>query len=230
MQEKRSRAALTYSVSLMPPGSSRHPEWILMYCKGLTARRIAELCGVVEGTVTSCLRAARASNPDLVHDHQRNVPEKKPTSVWFERFKALRWFHEQNGRFPSPKSKDAEDRRLARWLTDQRAQRKADRLSQEKLAWLGSLPGWQAPQRSRMDTERWERRLAELKAYRCEHDRWPRRRNSDSEHERVLGVWLHTRRQEASRNEMSKGRRTALDAAVPGWNTWKTKNQELSRK
>lgn len=145
-----------------------------MYRKGLTVRQIAELCGAVRGTVASHVRVASASDPDLLVEHQRNAPEKKPSPIWLARFDALQLFKEQRGRFPSPKSQDADDRKLARWLTDQRAQFKAGSLTEQKLGHMAALPGWETPQRPRIDAERWERRLDELQAYKAEHGRWPR--------------------------------------------------------
>lgn len=202
---------------------SLHPEWDLMYRQGLTVRQVADLCGAVRGTVDRHIRLQKQRDPSLHADHEKNLPPVPPrsvTPVWAGNLEAVKQFRDEHGRYPTSKNPDHEARRLARWLTDQRARLKAGRLSAEKQERLAALPDWAASQRPRIDAERWEHRLDELRSFRAEQRRWPRHRNAASEHERVLGVWLHSRRQEAYRNVLPNERREALNEAVPGWNTW----------
>lgn len=203
-----------------------HPEWDLMYSQGLTVRRIAELCGAVKGTVDRHIRLQKKRDPSLQANHERNLPPAKSrpaTALWLANLEAVKHFEEQHGRYPTSKNPDREARRLARWLTEQRARLKAGTLSNQKQERMAALHDWEATQRPRIDAERWQQRLDQLIIFRAEHQRWPRHRNSESEHERVLGVWLHSRRQEAYRGAMPNERREALNEAVPGWNTWNEK-------
>lgn len=201
-----------------------HPEWDLMYSQGLTVRRIAELCGAVKGTVDRHIRIQKQLDPNLQANHEKNVPpvtSRPLTALWLANLESMKHFREQHGRYPTSKNPDHEARRLARWLTDQRARLKAGTLSNQKQEHMAVLPDWEASQRPRIDAERWQQRLDQLIIFMAEHQRWPRHRNFDSENQRVLGVWLHSRRQEASRRTLPKNREAALDEAVPGWNTWK---------
>lgn len=206
---------------------SAHPEWDLMYRKGLTVRQIADLCGAVGATVASHLRVSKKLDPGIYHDHVLNRPGQKPGRIWLQRFSELKSFQQKYRKFPSKKSDDPEVVRLARWLTDQRAKLKAGTLSPAKRERLTEIAGWATSQRPSVDEERWQLRLQELQVFFHREGRWPRHRNSQSEHERMLGVWLHSRRQEASRGRLKGSSLKALNDAVPGWNTWRTREREL---
>ncbi|WP_461163598.1 helicase associated domain-containing protein [Arthrobacter sp. R4-81] len=209
---------------------SLHPEWDLMYRQGLTVKQIAELCGVVRGTVDRHIHIQKQRDPSLRTAHDRNLPASKTHpigKVWQANLEGVKEFRDKHGRYPTSKNPDHVARRLARWLTDQRARLKAGTLSQAKQDLMAGLPDWAANQRPRIDAERWEQRLGQLRTFRVENQRWPRHRASASEHERVLGVWLHSRRQEAIRDAMPKDQRTALDREIPGWNTWKPRDRIL---
>lgn len=176
------------------------------------------------------IRLQKKQDPSLQANHEKNLPPAKSrpaTALWLANLEAVKQFKEQHGRYPTSKNLDHEARRLARWLTDQRARLKAGTLSNQKQERLSSLPGWEASQRPRIDAERWQQRLDQLIIFRAEHQRWPRHRNFDSEHERVLGVWLHSRRQEAINRRMNDRQRTTLDAMTPGWNTWKESRRKF---
>jgi hypothetical protein len=204
---------------------SLHPEWDLMYRKGLSVRQIADLCGAVLGTVDRHIRLQKLRDAGLGAEHEANRPVKaRPIgSLWSQNLEAVSAFHGEHGAFPTSGNDDLDTRRLARWLTLQRSRLKAGSLTPEKLRRLDDLSGWQIPQRPAIDEKRWQRRLAHLQAFKAEHRRWPRHRKAESDAERVLGVWLHGRRQEASEGRMSSEHQTTLDDTVPGWNTWKTK-------
>lgn len=202
-----------------------------MYRQGLTVRQIAELCSVVQGTVDRHIRLQKQRDPSLYAEHEKNVPPVKSrpiSAIWLANLEAMKQFHEHHGLYPTSKNPDQDARRLARWLTNQRARLDAGRLSQEKQERMAALPGWEDSQRQRIDAERWERRLEEVRVFRAEHLRWPRHRKSGSEHERVLGVWLHSRRQEAINGRMNEHHRTTLDAMSPEWNTWNASRSKLN--
>ena len=63
--------------------------------------------------------------------------------------------------------------------------------------------------------EQWSARLAELQAWRSQHDSWPSGHAPDRV-ERSLGTWLGNQR--AGRH-LTAQRRSRLDAACPGWDS-----------
>jgi hypothetical protein len=205
-------------------GESRHPEWDLMYRQGLTAGRIAAICGARRQTVARHIQERVNIDPAIEHERVSNPPAGPfpPSPVWFSRLEAVRLFKEQHGTFPSSRSQDEAERKLAHWLSEQRRRARAGDLTAAKRAALAAIPGWETPLRQIVDERRWQGLLAELVAYKNEHGRWPSYRGALSEQERVLGVWLHARRQEASQRTLAEERRARLDTAVPGWNTWRT--------
>jgi hypothetical protein len=155
------------------------------------------------------------------HVSHRPAGPFPPSPKWFSRLEAARLFMEQHGTVPSSRSQDRAERKLANWLSVQRRLARAGDLTAAKRDALAAIPGWETPLRQIVDERRWQGRLAELVAYRNEHKRWPRYRGALNEQERVLGVWLHARRQEASRRTLAQERQARLDTAVPGWNTWR---------
>lgn len=201
---------------------SLHPEWDLMYRKGLSVSKIASLCGAVKGTVDRHIRLRKQADSSLQEDHENNRPAPKPRPSWYVTLEAVAFFHAQHGVYPTP-SADPEVDRLARWLTAQRAALRAQALTQAKHEALRVLPQWSEPQRPRLDAERWDRRLMELQMFKETHGRWPQWKRPGDEHERLLGVWLHARRQEASSLGLSNEHKIRLDRDVPGWNTWRSR-------
>jgi hypothetical protein len=207
-------------------GESRHPEWDLMYRKGLTVGRIAILCGAVRETVGRHLRVQRAKFPDMQAEHEACRPEPKPTPLrpsWLANIKELSALVEAGVRYPTSSDPDPERRRLGYWLSAQRRAQRDGRLSQAKLAALTALPKWNENQRLELAQKRWQERLAELQAFKTLHGRWPRFRNPGSEAERIVGVWLHGQRTKALNGQLVKADLRALDKIVPGWNTWRRK-------
>jgi hypothetical protein len=96
--------------------------------------------------------------------------------------------------FPSPKSPESRERTLARWLLRRRQDAAAGVLSPAYAEALAKLPGWDQSARARAEEARWRLRLSQLTAYVEAGGDWPRHKDTDSEQERVLGVWLHIQR------------------------------------
>jgi hypothetical protein len=210
-------------------GESRHPEWDLMYRKGLTVGRIADLCGAVKKTVGRHLRVQRAKHPDMQAEHESNRRPAKPRplrSSWQVSIEALVNLLDAEGRYPTSSDPAPERRRLGYWLAVQRRAHRDGTLSEAKLEALKALPGWERDQRKELDAKRWQTRLAELREFREHNNRWPRFRNAGSEAERTLGVWLHGQRQLALQGHLPSGKADALEDVVPGWNTWRRRRRE----
>lgn len=207
-------------------GESRHPEWDLMYCKGLTVSRIAGLCGAGRQTVGRHLRVQRAKFPDMQAEHEAYRPQAKPKPLrpsWLANIKELSALLEAEGRYPTSSDPDPGRRGLGLWLSAQRRAQRDGRLSQAKLDALTALPRWNEDQRLELARKRWQERLAELEEFKTLHSRWPRFRRAGSEAERIVGVWLHGQRQKALNGQLVTADLRALDKTVPGWNTWRRK-------
>ncbi|MET3952986.1 hypothetical protein ABIB29_003852 [Arthrobacter sp. UYEF36] len=207
---------------------SRHPEWDLMYRKGLTVGRISELCGAVPQTVSRHIRGQRARHPDMQADHlgMRPPPKTRPIPAsWAGNIDALHKIRTFEGRYPTTSDPDPQRRRLGSWLSVQRRANREGRLSQDKLAALQPLAGWTCNQRVVEHGRRWQKRLQELHAFHQHEGRWPRHRNYQSENEHVIGVWLHGQRQKALGGALAANELQALNEKIPGWNTWKPKQE-----
>jgi hypothetical protein len=207
---------------------SRHPEWDLMYCKGLTAGQIAELCGVKGNSVSRHLRAQKTTYPKMQAEHDGNRPPANPRPLlasWNANLDALSAIQQTEGRYPSSSDSDPGRRRLGSWLSVQRRAHRNGKLSEVKLEALTALPGWTVNQRKELDSRRWRTTLRDLQVYVAQSNRWPRYRKYSSDAERLLGVWLHGQRQKSAQRTLSDSRNEMLDAAVPGWNTWKTRRK-----
>jgi hypothetical protein len=82
---------------------------------------------------------------------------------------------------------------------------------------LANLPGWDQSARARAEEARWRLRLSQLTAYVEAGNDWPRHKDTDSEQERVLGVWLHIQRYKRRRRELDPVKAELLDRTAPGW-------------
>lgn len=176
-------------------GESQHPEWDLMYRKGLTVKRIADLCHALPQTVGRHIRAQRALCSGMEAEHLANRPPDTPRSVgegWQANIDALSAFRDAHVRYPTRGDPDPANRKLAHWLARQRVAERSGRLLEVRRQMLSALPGWEMNQRTVLETERWLSRLEELRVFQATEGRWPRFRTSVDEVERVLGVWLHS--------------------------------------
>jgi len=207
-------------------GASLHPEWDLMYRKGLTVARIADLCSVLRQTVGGHIRAQRALYPDIEMEHLANRPvARRPTVQWLETLDAVSRFCSERGRFPTSTDPDAGVCRLARWLQDQRSRLRRGVLRPEQRRRLdGALPGWADNQQARLGAARRQERIAQLQAFRDREGRWPHYEGPVDEAERVLGVWLHGQRQAFGAGRLTAEQLEQLDAAALGWNAWRVKH------
>lgn len=207
-------------------GESQHPEWDLMYRKGLTVKRIAAPCGAVPQTVSRHVRVQRAKYPDMIAEHMANRPEdtlRPPGPSWHANIDAVAAFRRAHGRYPTSSDPDPTNRGLAQWLSLQRRADRAGTLPEDRRTLPAGLPGWESNQRAQLEAERWSARLEELRAFHAQMGRWPRFRDPVDEGERVLGVWLHAQRQSFGAGHLSREQVRLLDARAPGWNAWRVK-------
>lgn len=203
-------------------GTSDSSEWVLMYRKGLTPVRIAEVCDVHPQKVTRALGWAKRMERGLEAEHLSSAPKPSPVSRrWAQRCEELIHFNAKNGRMPFARGHGDAESSLGRWLAKQRAAAARGDLPEEKRRALSAVEDWEATPRSQQDARRWEERLGGTAAFFAQEGRLPSYRRPGSERERLLGTWLHSQRQQASKNELTADKLRSLQDRVPGWNTWR---------
>ncbi|WP_235347319.1 helicase associated domain-containing protein [Arthrobacter sp. SPG23] len=204
-------------------------EWVLMYRKGLTRARIAELEKVPISTVAYHLAVARAQDAGLQEAHEvaaGGAPAARVTVQTMQRMNDLIAMVRTEGRYPSSKADAAAERSLAVWLQRRRRDAAEGRLAPEVRDGLACLPGWPGIPRTVADEERWQRVLCDLAEYLAAGQDWPRHKNTDTETEHHLGVWLHAHRYKLRRGELDPAKEKALDAAVPGWSAGRPRGRK----
>lgn len=196
-----------------------------MYAAGLTVREIAEHCHRRDNTVRLHLQIRERHQPGLRAQHQTSLADRgpdRPTTGWRRRLTEAQSFHIERGRLPSYDG-EPDERSLHAWIAAQRRANNHGTLPIPKIVLMESLPGWNASprqqQRRRQLNERWCLRLSQLQDYVAATGQIPRWKRHSSEHERILGVWLHTQTQARSEGSLPQWRLCALDTALPGWHS-----------
>ncbi|MFJ5695958.1 helicase associated domain-containing protein [Arthrobacter sp. NPDC093125] len=200
-------------------GTAPNQEWVLMYRRGLSRTKIAELVGVPAPTVGYHLRVACAADPELqsAHEAAANAKPSRVTAQGLARMQELVAMVRKTGRYPSRKAESTMERSLAVWLQRRREDARAGTLAPAYRDGLAVLPGWQTPPRAEAFEARWQHRLAALIAYRGAGNDWPRHKADISGEEHELGVWLHLQRSKLRRGELDDAKRQTLDESLPGW-------------
>ncbi len=54
---------------------------------------------------------------------------------------------------------------------------------------------------------------------------WPRHKKTDTEQERLLGMWLHIQRMKYRRNELDYGKEEQLNTLLRGWRDGRTRGR-----
>src|SRR5688572_9217549 len=202
------------------PGNAvdAHPEWTLMYRKGLSRKEIAQLAKVGFSAVAYHLAGTKALDPGLRAEH-RAAAAMIPPTPGIKRLYQLLAMVEATGRFPSRDAEDPAERELAQWLRRRRRDAEAGLLNRVIGEGLAVLPDWQRKPGEARREQKWQCRLQQLTAYRAAGRPWPRANSAATELERELGRWLSTQRHKFRQGELSPARSEALDAALPGWLT-----------
>jgi hypothetical protein len=205
-----------------------HPEWVQMYRQGLSTRKIAALAGVGQTTVRYHLAIAAAAEPSIRADH-RNATRKTPTTritpAGLQNLHDTIALYKAEGRLPSTKSPSARERALATWLTKRRQDHDRGTLVPTYSDGLKQFSGWEQRTRKTNDEARWIKRLKELTAYMAAENGWPRHKNTDTEEERVLGIWLHIQRMKYRRDELDHDKEAKLNALLPKWREGRTRGR-----
>ncbi|WP_157372020.1 helicase associated domain-containing protein [Arthrobacter sp. Soil736] len=198
-----------------------NPEWVLMYRRGLSRKKIAGLTGAPSSTVEDHIALAKALDPDLRSEHE--AAGESAATPGMKRLRAVLAMVEATGRYPSRNADDESERKLAAWLRRRRRDADAGILDPAIRDGLALLPDWQRRPRDVAHEAKWRERLAALVTYRASGHDWPRSKASISGEEHELGVWLRTQRFKERRGKLSPKKAEALDAALPGWRVGRKK-------
>lgn len=198
---------------------SLHPSWDRMYKSGMTVREISDLTGRPRSTVHRHLQVRETYDDEIraIHDaaNAARGPDW-PTTHWQRSYKSAQIFLAANGRLPAASGDEAE-KGLAQWISTQRSSHRRGALPAIQVILMGMLPGWaERTPRTNLD-DHWRERLIQLQVFVTENGTMPRYKRHASEHERVLGVWLHTQHQARAEGRLKKWRLEVLDEALPDW-------------
>jgi superfamily II DNA or RNA helicase len=128
----------------------------------------------------------------------------------------MRWIavFERLGRYPSTYSKDHTEKRTGQWQSHQRKLYNQDKLSQERIADLEAIPGWEW---GKEGTYTWdEQRLNWIAVY-TRIQKTPSAKSKDPEEKRA-GVWGHYQRTIYKKGKISQECIKELEE-ISGW-TW----------
>jgi superfamily II DNA or RNA helicase len=134
-------------------------------------------------------------------------------SQWDYAYQLLKDFAESEGHARVPQSYNIDGFRLGAWVGQQRTQRRAGRLSADRVQRLVEIPGWSWE----AVVDQWESNFKLLNTFVEEHGH----ASVPVDHKvqgQALGYWVRTQRAFFNRGEMPADRAERLKA-LPGW-TW----------
>ncbi|WP_104140203.1 helicase associated domain-containing protein [Arthrobacter sp. ZGTC131] len=197
-----------------------HPEWVLMYRKGLSRKQIAELTRSDVAAVSHYIAAAKTADPALHAEHAAAAKGSAARAVpGLKRMHQVVAMVEATGRYPSRNAEDRAERELAQWLRRRRRDAEAGILNPVIREGLAVLPDWQRKPGEAAGQQKWQDRFKELVAYRAAGNPWPRTTPTATGLERDLGIWLRGQRYKYKHGQLPPARAQALDTALPGWST-----------
>lgn len=199
-----------------------------MYRQGLTTTQIAATAGAAQNTVRYHLAIAAVTEPSIRDDHRnatRPPPVTRITAAGLQNLHDTLALYKAEGRFPSTKSSSAREVALAQWLTRRRQDHDRGTLSPVYGDGLEEIPGWELRTRTSKDEARWNHRLIELTGYVAAGNDWPRHKKTDTEEERLLGMWLHIQRMKYRRNQLTDDKEAQLNTHLPDWRDGRTRGR-----
>ena len=205
-----------------------HPEWVQLYRHGLTTTQIAATAKVGQSTVRYHLAIAATAEPSIRDEHRnatRPPPVTRITAAGLQNLNDTIALYRAEGRIPSSYSSAARERALAMWLTRRRQDHDQGTLSPVYGDGLQEIPGWEQRTRKDHDEKRWNHRLRELTDYMAAGTDWPRHKKTDTEEERILGMWLHIQRMKYRHNKLDQDKEEQLNTRLPGWRNGRTRGR-----
>ena len=193
-------------------------ERFLMYIRGVSARKIADLAQVHPNAVHQSIKRYLKAVPELraLHESRRPQQTQTPSKEWISPLEKVLVFLSETGTLPHHGQGSEDERRLGRWLRRQRSFLAKGKLIPEQIRLLDHLRAWREPPYLRERRLHHARMLQAVSDFHSTTGRWPRFKSTDS-HERTIGIWLHGRRQDANEGILGPSLRADLDLEIPGW-------------
>lgn len=203
-----------------------HSEWVEMYRQGLGCAKIAQLVLVAVTTVRYHIRVAAIAEPSLREEHAGKLrTSARVSKAGIANMSAVVSLYASEGRLPSAKPSRTRERVRAAWLLRRRRDAERGRLSPVYRQGLASVPLWDQRSRKAADEARWKDRLRVLVIHMASGNEWPRHKETDSEEERILGVWLHVQRSKSRAGDLAYDKEALLNEALPGWRVGRTRGR-----
>lgn len=130
--------------------SAPYPEWVQMYRQGLTAGRIAALCGAAQTTVRYHLQIAARAEPSLRDDHRAAAPTpaRRLEIRSRQNLHDVLALYRAEQRLPRSKASSRRERTLYTWLVRRRQEFGNGTLSPTLKEALDEIGGWDTPRRA----------------------------------------------------------------------------------
>jgi superfamily II DNA or RNA helicase len=135
-------------------------------------------------------------------------------AVWTNNYKEVkRWYDEHDGQKPSEYSKDNEEKRLGSWCSDQRKNKKKDKLDEDRIEQLELIVGWEWE----LDLDAvWTNNCSEVKKWYNDHNGQKPLAVSKDNEEKRLGSWCTNQRKNKKKGKLDEDRIEQLEKIV-GW-------------
>lgn len=144
-----------------------------------------------------------------------------------QRVAELASFAHRHDRYPSTSTDDADESRLAAWLSKRRWEAKTGRLTDARTAVLdAAAPGWR---QTVFSDEGFAATLATCARWVADHAALPRAVGGD-EVESHLGLWLTARRYDLSVGRLADARAEALERLLDGWTATRGSSERFMRR
>jgi hypothetical protein len=165
------------------------------------------------------------------------LPHWRETSSRTDRFgtnlAAYLEFVAKSDRTPVSSSDDDDERKLAIWMSNQKAQARRGEASLDSIAILDEkIPGWNEWQREKQTRAShyptWDENLALLVKF-LDNNGFKPVFECESDEERRLAAWLNNQRRMFRKGQMTEERAASLNKAVPAWNDLSRNDGKWSR-
>jgi len=130
---------------------------------------------------------------------------------WNDAYARLQTFQVNNKRWPSDRSSDVSEKKIAVWVAGQKVSRRKGTLTEDKVAKLESIGiTWEVFE------EEWKRNIAQIGEFIDLNGRWPNQ-YSNNRTEAQLARWVETQRKQKRAGHLSANKITELENIQICW-------------
>jgi hypothetical protein len=136
--------------------------------------------------------------------------------IWLDNYNKLeKYLKDNDNNYPSTsgRSEDMEVKKIGRWISHQRENKKKNKLTEDKITKLEELPDWQW---EKDEDKIWLDHYTELKKYLEDNDNiYPSMKHKNTEIKKI-GVWINRQRQNKKKNKLTEDKIIKLEE-LPDW-------------